>query len=308
MEFAEIGSGEDHPVEECLELDAVDAADIGDLALVAESGGLFDQEVAQRNGVPPAQHRTQSYGVVAVGGSHAPYTTPNEAARVGTVAAIEHEWDLDPARARALQRELAGGVIREDRFESIETIAGLDLGFPRPDIGRAALVVLRLPALEVVDRRVVERPVSFPYVPGLLSFREAPVGLAAFAELERRPDLLMVDGQGLAHPRRFGIACHLGLLLDLPTIGCAKSILVGRGEAPGPERGDRAPLVDRGETVGVALRTRARVKPVYVSIGHRVSLETAIELTLRCGRGYRLPEPTRLANQAASRRRPDTAP
>jgi deoxyribonuclease V len=217
----------------------------------------------------------------------------------------DHAWDLDPADARALQRELAGRVVREDRFNEIRTVAGLDLGFPGAaggEVGRAALVVLRLPELEVVERQVVERPVGFPYIPGLLSFRESPVALAAFEALERRPDLLMVDGQGLAHPRRFGIACHLGVILDIPALGCAKSILVGRAAEPGPEPGAWTPLVDRGETVGAALRTRARVKPVYVSIGHRVSLETAIDLTLRCGRGYRLPEPTRLADRAASAR------
>jgi deoxyribonuclease V len=217
----------------------------------------------------------------------------------------DHAWDLDPADARALQRELAGRVVREDRFDEVRTVAGLDLGFPSVaggEVGRAALVVLRLPELEVVERQVVERPVRFPYIPGLLSFRESPVALAAFEALERRPDLLMVDGQGLAHPRRFGIACHLGVILDIPAVGCAKSILVGRAAEPGPEPGAWTPLVDRGETVGAALRTRARVKPVYVSIGHRVSLETAIDLTLRCGRGYRLPEPTRLADRAASAR------
>ena len=220
---------------------------------------------------------------------------------------IEHRWDLTPAEAQALQRQLAGRVIREDRFGEIRTVAGLDLGFPTAaggTVGRAALVVLSLPELEIVERQVVERPVAFPYVPGLLSFRESPVALAAFEALSRRPDLVIVDGQGLAHPRRFGIACHLGVLLDLPTIGCAKSILVGRAAEPGPLPGDWTPLVDRGEIIGAAVRTRPKTKPLYISIGHRVSLETAIDLVLRCGRGYRLPEPTRLADQLASNRRP----
>ena len=219
---------------------------------------------------------------------------------------LSHRWDLSPDEARALQRELAGRVVREDRLGEIRSVAGLDLGFPRlPSgevVGRAALAVLRLPELELVERRVVDRPVTFPYVPGLLSFRESPIALAAFETLARRPDLLMVDGHGYAHPRRFGIACHLGVLLDLATIGCAKSILVGSAEEPGPERGNWTPLVHRGETIGAALRTRPGTKPVYVSIGHRVSLETAIELSLRCNRGYRLPEPTRLADRAASGR------
>jgi deoxyribonuclease V len=153
-----------------------------------------------------------------------------------------------------------------------------------------------------MEERVVELPVTFPYIPGLLSFREAPVGLAAISALETRPDLLLVDGHGLAHPRRCGIACHLGLLLDLPTIGCAKSILVGQAEEPGPNPGDWTPLDNRGETIGAALRTRPKTRPIYVSIGHRVSLASAIALVSQCGRGYRLPEPTRLADRIASRR------
>ena len=219
---------------------------------------------------------------------------------------LSHLWDLDEAEARALQRRLAGQVVREDRFDTIRTVAGIDLGFPRtPDgseLGRAAVVVLRWPDLDLVEERVVEQPVTFPYIPGLLSFRETPVGLAAMASLEQRPDLLLVDGHGLAHPRRFGIACHIGLLLDLPTIGCAKSILAGRAEEPGPNPGDWTPLVHRGETIGAALRTRPKVKPIYVSTGHRVSLASAIAFVSECGRGYRLPEPTRLADRIASRR------
>ncbi|HZO26618.1 MAG TPA: deoxyribonuclease V [Chloroflexota bacterium] len=217
-----------------------------------------------------------------------------------------HRWNLDEAEARALQRQLAREVVQEDRFGEIRTVAGVDLGFPRtPDgneLARAAVVVLRWPDLDLVEERVVEQPVAFPYIPGLLSFREAPVGLAAIRSLEIRPDLLLVDGQGLAHPRRCGIACHLGLLLDLPTVGCAKSILTGHAEEPGPNPGDWTPLVNRGETIGAALRTRPKTKPIYVSIGHRISLASAIELVSQCGRGYRLPEPTRLADRIASRR------
>ena len=217
-----------------------------------------------------------------------------------------HRWNLDEAEARALQRQLAREVVQEDRFGEIRTVAGVDLGFPRtPDgneLGRAAVVVLRWPDLALVEERVVEQPVTFPYIPGLLSFREAPVGLAAIRSLETRPDLLLVDGQGLAHPRRCGIACHLGLLLDLPTIGCAKSILTGHAEEPGPNPGDWTPLVNRGEIIGAALRTRPKTKPIYVSIGHRISLASAVALVSQCGRGYRLPEPTRLADRIASRR------
>jgi len=217
-----------------------------------------------------------------------------------------HRWDLDVAEARALQRQLAVQVVREDRFGEIRAVAGVDLGFPKTldggELGRAAVVVLRFPDLDLVEERVVERPVTFPYIPGLLSFREAPVGLAAIGSLEHPPDLLLVDGHGIAHPRRCGIACHLGLLLDLPTIGCAKSILVGHAEEPGLHPGDWTPVVDRGETIGAALRTRPKTKPIYVSIGHRVSLASAIALVSRCGRGYRLPEPTRRADRIASRR------
>jgi deoxyribonuclease V len=219
---------------------------------------------------------------------------------------VRHPWDVGQEEARAIQRRLAERVERADRLGVVRTVGGLDLGFPRgedgAERGRAALVVLRLPGLDVVEERVVERPVAFPYVPGLLSFREAPVGLAAVEALDARPDVLLVDGQGYAHPRRFGIACHLGVLLDLPTVGCAKSILVGRAAEPGPDPGDWTPLIDRGETVGAALRTRPKTTPIYVSVGHRISLESAVALVMRCARGYRLPEPTRLADRIASRR------
>jgi deoxyribonuclease V len=219
---------------------------------------------------------------------------------------IEHAWDLAPDEARRLQRELAREVVQEDRFEELRTIAGLDLGYPRTpsgeEIGRAAVVVLQYPSLEPVEEHITLRPVAFPYVPGLLSFREAPVGLAALAELATTPDLIVVDGHGRAHPRRFGIACHLGVLLDRPAIGCAKSILVGHADEPGPMPGDWTPLVHRDEVVGAAVRTRPRVKPVYVSVGHRVSLESAIRIVTSCLRGYRLPEPTRLADRLASQR------
>jgi deoxyribonuclease V len=219
---------------------------------------------------------------------------------------LQHDWDIDPEEARRLQSELAGRVSQVDDVGELRTIAGVDLGYPRTptgeEIGRAAVVVLRYPDLEPVEERIVLRPVSFPYVPGLLSFREAPVGLAALGELATPPDLLIVDGHGRAHPRRFGIACHLGVLLDLPTIGCAKSILVGHAAEPGPDPGDWTPLRHRGETIGAVLRTRTGVKPVYVSVGHRISLETAVSLVTSCVRGRRLPEPTRLADRLASQR------
>ena len=193
------------------------------------------------------------------------------------------------------------------RFVAAADVAYVDRprgrwGAARAGIARAAAAVMSYPALELFEQRVIECPVSFPYVPGLLSFREIPALSLALEELSTRPDLLLVDGQGYAHPRRFGIACHLGLLLDRPTIGCAKSVLVGRADEPGPVPGDWAPLVHRDEVIGAALRTRANVKPVYVSVGHRVSLETAISIIVSCLRGYRLPEPTRLADRLASQR------
>ena len=161
------------------------------------------------------------------------------------------------------------------------------------------MVTLRYPELIVAAGQTAQGTVEFPYVPGLLSFRELPLVLRAFEEMASAPDLVFVDGQGIAHPRRFGIAAHLGLLLDVPTIGCAKSWLIGDHEEPGMEAGSYTPLVDGGETIGAVVRTRSGVKPVYVSIGHKVSLEQAVQWVLACCRGYRLPEPTRMAHQAA---------
>jgi len=169
-------------------------------------------------------------------------------------------------------------------------------------VARGAVVVLSYPELELVETRVVEGKVDFPYVPGLLSFREAPLTLAAFERLDIAPDLVLFDGQGIAHPRRLGLASHLGLFLDIPTIGCAKSRLCGHYDTLGLEPGGYAELVDGEEIIGAALRTKAGTKPVYVSIGHKVNLKSAINWVMRCCRGYRLPEPTRLAHLAAGGR------
>jgi deoxyribonuclease V len=208
--------------------------------------------------------------------------------------------------ARRVQRQLAARVVEADAFGPIRTVAGIDLGYPKTEAGevngRGAAVLLNYPELVSVEERIAIEPVTFPYVPGLLSFREAPVALAAIRALGAAPDLILVDGHGRAHPRRFGIACHLGVLLDLPTIGCAKSILVGRADEPGPEPGDWTPLRHGADVIGAVLRTKARTKPIYVSVGHRVSLETAIKIVMSCTRGYRLPEPTRLADRLASQR------
>jgi len=213
-----------------------------------------------------------------------------------------HPWNLAPDEAVRLQQELRAHVRVEPLdLASLRRVAGVDVGF-RGDLTRAAVVVLSFPDLQVMESAIAEIPTAFPYIPGLLSFREAPAILAALEQLEELPDAILCDGQGLAHPRRFGIACHLGVLLDRPTLGCAKSILVGRHAQLGEEPGATANLVDRGEVVGAALRGRAGVKPVYISIGHRIDLPSAVQLSLACAQGYRLPEPTRLADRLASRK------
>jgi deoxyribonuclease V len=216
-----------------------------------------------------------------------------------------HPWDLTPAEAVEVQRRLAAEVVAEDRLGAIARVAGADVGFPRrgeQEMARAAAVLLSYPDLAPLGETILEEPVRYPYIPGLLSFRETPTVVAALQRLPAPPDLLMVDGQGRAHPRRFGIACHIGLVLDLPTLGCAKSVLVGKYDEPAQQAGAWTPLVHHDEVIGAALRTRVGVKPVFVSVGHRVSLETAIRLVLACTRGVRLPEPTRLADALASGR------
>jgi deoxyribonuclease V len=221
---------------------------------------------------------------------------------------VRHRWDLSPGDAIALQARLAGKVERVDRIGTIRYVAGIDVGFESEGkIARAAVAVLALPSLELVDCAVARLPVSFPYVPGLLSFREIPVVLAALSALRAAPDVLLCDGQGIAHPRRCGIASHLGLVTGLPAIGVAKTRLVGEHREPAKRRGSQAPLLDRGEAVGAVLRTRAGVKPVYVSIGHRVSLPTAIRLVMACTTRYRLPETTRWAHRLASGPAAETA-
>ena len=212
-----------------------------------------------------------------------------------------HGWDLTPREAIALQTELRGRVERKDRIGAVRRIAGVDVGFEQDGrVTRAAVAVLEYPGLALVEQVVVRVATTFPYVPGLLSFREAPAVLAAFERVRIAPDLILYDGQGIAHPRRFGIASHVGLLLDCPSIGVAKSRLVGAHRMPATRRGAWTPLRDAGELIGAVLRTRAGVKPLYVSIGHRVSLATAVRWTLACVTRYRLPETTRWAHRLAS--------
>jgi deoxyribonuclease V len=213
-----------------------------------------------------------------------------------------HDWRVTAARAIEIQTELAAEVSRRGNITGPRFIAGVDVSVDRwAKTGTGAVVVLSYPEMAVIEKQVVGRRIEFPYVPGLLSFREAPLILAAGERLTVTPDLFIVDGQGIAHPRRMGLASHLGLLLDTPTIGCAKSRLCGRHEEPADAAGSYTDLIDRGETIGAVLRTRTDVKPVYVSTGHRIDLSAAIHWVLACCRGYRLPEPTRLAHQAAGK-------
>jgi deoxyribonuclease V len=207
-------------------------------------------------------------------------------------------WDLTPREAMRLQEALRGRVVLEDRFEDIRYVAGADLAFdPETGMAFAGVIVYRFPELEEVERRMTRRKLRFPYVPGLLSFRESPVLIAAFARLRTQPDLILIDGHGRAHPRRFGIACHLGVIFDKPTIGCAKSLLVGEHEEPGVRAGATTPLMLDGERVGMVLRTREHVKPIYVTTGHRVGLESAVTLVKQCLDGFRIPKPTREADR-----------
>lgn len=211
-----------------------------------------------------------------------------------------HEWNLSIPEAIALQHQLAKQIILQDHIEGVKYVAGVDMAINEEnEMARAAVVLLTYPALELIEKHIYEEPIRMPYVPGLLSFREAPSVLGAVGKLRQRPDLVMVDGQGIAHPRRIGIASHLGLWLQLPTIGCAKSILVGRYDRAElkEETGSWVPLVDKQETIGAVVRTRTRVSPMIISPGHLISLETSIRYVLACSKGYRLPEPTRQADK-----------
>lgn len=213
-----------------------------------------------------------------------------------------HSWQLSTSQAIEMQHRLAAQVSRNSEVIDPHFIAGVDISVGRArETAIGTVVVLNYPELNVIETQVARGRLDFPYVPGLLSFRESPLTLAACEKLSITPDLILVDGQGVAHPRRIGLASHLGLFLDTPTIGCAKSRLCGSHEEPGVEPGSFAEVIDNGETIGVALRTKLRVKPVYVSIGHKIDLQTAIYWVMKCCRGYRLPEPTRLAHQAAVR-------
>jgi len=220
-----------------------------------------------------------------------------------------HGWDVTATEAIALQKDLAPRVVRAGDPGDVRLVAAADLAFvdrrwPRqPTRGRAAVVLMRYPELDVVEEQVVEGDVSFPYVPGLLSFREAPLIAQAFERLRGKPDLLLIDGHGYAHPRRFGIACHLGLMADVPTIGCAKSRLCGEHSEPGRRRGSKAELRLDSEVIGAVLRTRDGVKSIYVSVGHKIGLEVAVQWALRLAPRLRLPEPIRVADALSKGRK-----
>jgi len=220
------------------------------------------------------------------------------------VAAL-HDWNMDYREAIALQQELAGQVRLANCLpQPVTRVAGVDVSYEKHgDRFYAGVVVLDFPSLEPVAEAHAFARVDFPYIPGLLSFRELPVLLDAFRALATVPDAVLVDGQGIAHPRRLGLASHLGLWLDLPTVGCAKSRLCGDHAEPGEQRGERTPLLLGGDEVGAVLRTRDQVKPMYISPGHRIDVAAAVELVLRCTGRYRMPEPTRLAHHLTNRLR-----
>jgi len=211
-----------------------------------------------------------------------------------------HDWEVSVARAREIQLSLAKMVVTENKVINPRLVAGIDISSPDAQgVASGAVVVLRYPEFSIVEVKVVEGKITFPYIPGLLSFRESPLILAACEKIGNIPDLILIDGQGIAHPRRMGLASHVGLFLNLPTIGCAKSILCGQHLPVGEEAGSHAELLDNGELIGAALRTKSGVRPIYVSVGHKIDLASALQWVIKCCRGYRLPEPTRLAHIAA---------
>ena len=223
----------------------------------------------------------------------------------GVDVRLRHRWNLTPSEAAKLQLELRARIRMRPDLSLVRTVAGADIALApagrdrraqREAIAYAGVIVYRFPSLVEIERRSAVRHVSFPYIPGLLAFREGPALLEVFRKLRCKPDLLLFDAHGYSHPRRFGLACHLSLLLDTPGVGVAKSVLVGRFVEPAETAGAWSLLVDNGETIGAVLRTRSRVQPVYVSVGHRVNLKSAVELVLACCDGYRIPKPTREAD------------
>ena len=208
-----------------------------------------------------------------------------------------HPWDVTPQEAVEIQRQLARRVLQVPALKRARYVAGADLSIKRPAHYVSGIVIWDMKHQEIVEEQTSRGELIFPYIPGLLSFREVPAILETLAKVEHTPDVIMCDGQGYAHPRRFGLACHLGVLLDMPATGCAKSILCGTHGPLDETRGSHVPLTHENEQVGAVVRTRDGVKPVFVSVGHKMDIKTAVELVLACGIGYRLPEPTRRAHK-----------
>lgn len=210
-----------------------------------------------------------------------------------------HCWDLSPDKALALQRELAREVVLIDAFETINYVAGVDVAYHKEsDKIVGGITILEATSLKLIETHLAVSVARFPYIPGLFSFRELPVIMEAMDQIKTVPDLIICDGHGIAHPQRFGLASHLGVLYDVATIGCAKNLLTGTFVDPSPQRGSSAPLVDEGDVIGAALRTQTEVRPVYVSTGHRISLKTACDWVMQLTSRYRLPETTRAADHA----------
>lgn len=213
-----------------------------------------------------------------------------------------HPWDVTPKEARKIQEALREKLELHDSFNEIKVIAGADVAFDKQkNESYGGVIAYSFPELKEIERKGVKKEITFPYIPGLLSFREAPVLLKAFASLKTEPDVILFDGQGLAHFRRMGIATHMGILLDKPTIGCAKSRLIGIFEEPDEDAGCYSPLMDDGQAVGVVLRTKRRVKPIFVSQGNKISLNACVDILLKCVDGYRIPKPTREADRYVAR-------
>jgi deoxyribonuclease V len=214
---------------------------------------------------------------------------------------IINYWPTTAEEAVAIQNDLRSRVITTDRLGPVKLVAGVDVGFESGgEVTRAAIVILTFPDLQVIEHAIAKLPTQFPYIPGLLSFREIPALLKAMEKISNVPDLILCDGQGIAHPRRLGIASHLGILINVPTIGVGKSLLVGKYQPPAEERGSWSPLLHYKETIGAVLRTRKGFNPLFISPGHLVSLETSIKYVLQCSPKYRLPETTRMAHHLAS--------
>lgn len=213
-----------------------------------------------------------------------------------------HPWDLSYNEAIDIQKKLSSNVVLQPFNSELKLIAGADVSYSKnSDLFFAGVIVLQLPDMNIVEESTAISEVDFPYIPGLLSFRESPVLIKAFEKLNSVPDVIMIDGQGIAHPRGLGIASHLGLLLDIPTIGCAKNILVGHYDEPEIDAGNYNPIFFNGKVIGAVLRTKRSVSPVFISPGHKMDLTSSIDIVMKTCRGYRLPEPTRQAHLLVNR-------